>query len=136
MLPRLNELRRLPQILGHAACQGVRGFGCGLQGSTQRANSVIDVAFRSGVLVRDASCSLPVGRHAFLYLRGLALNFECSMQRLLCIDAYYFMSCTSVANFPEGVAKFDALGLVCSPAVRKFFGCRGQCVARAVQIVL
>ena len=124
MLPRLNELRRLPQILGlvtlavrHATRQAVRGFGRGLQGSTKGANSVIDVAFRSGVLVRDASCSLPVGRHVCLYLRGLALNFECSMQRLLCIDANFFMSCTSVANFPEGVAKFNARGLVCSPAV-------------------
>ena len=115
MLPRLSELRRLPQILDlvtlavrHATSQAVRGFGRGLQGSTQGASSVIDTAFRSGVLVRDASCSLPVGRHAFLCLRGLALNFECSMQRLLCIDANYFMSCTSVANFSEGVAKFNA----------------------------
>ena len=80
--------------------------------STQGANTVIDVAFRSGVLVRDASCSLPVGR-----LRGLALYFECSLQHFLCIDANFFMSCTSVANFPDGVAEFTARGLVCSPAV-------------------
>ena len=45
-------------------------------------HAIIDVAFRSGVRVRDASCSLPVCRQAFLYLRGLALNFKCSMQRL------------------------------------------------------
>ena len=90
MLPLLNELRRLPQVLGlvalavrHATRQAVRGSGRGLQGFTQGTNSVIDVAFGPGVLVRDASCSLPVGRHIFLYLRGLALYFECSLQRLL-----------------------------------------------------
>ena len=98
--------------------QAVRGFGRGLQGFTQGANAVNDVALHSGVLVRDASCSLPVGRHVFLlYLRGLALHFECSMQRLLCTDANFSMSCRSVANFLESVAKFDARGLVCSPAV-------------------
>ena len=86
MLPLLNELRRLPQVLGivapavqHATRQAVRGFGRGLQGFTQGANSVIDVAFGPGVLVRDASCSLPEGRHVFFYLRGLAIsNVRCS----------------------------------------------------------
>ena len=50
MLPRPNELRRLPQILYLVALttravarQGVFGFGCGLHGPTQRANSVIVV---------------------------------------------------------------------------------------------
>ena len=62
--------------------QAVRGFGRGLYCSTQGANSVVDVTFRSGVFVRDASCSLPVGRHVFLYLRGLALDVICTMQRL------------------------------------------------------
>ena len=54
MLPLLNELRRLPQILGlvtlevrHAARQGVRGFGCGWHAPTQRANTVVDVTFGS-----------------------------------------------------------------------------------------
>ena len=57
MLPRLNELRRLPQILylvtltiRHAASQGVRGFGCGLLGPTQRTNAIVDMTFVSGVL--------------------------------------------------------------------------------------
>ena len=124
MLPRLSELRHLPQVLGlvalavrQATRQAVRGSGRGLKGSPQRANAFDDVTFGPGVLVRDTSCSLLVGRHIFLYLRGLALYFECSLQRLLCNDAFFFMSCTSVANFPEGFAKFTARGLVCSPAV-------------------
>ena len=61
MLPHLTELRRLPQVLGlltlavqNAKRQAVRGFGRGLQGFTQGANSVIDVAFGPGVLVRGA----------------------------------------------------------------------------------
>ena len=72
LLPRLNQLRRLSQVLHlitlpirHATRQAVRGFGRGLYCSTQGANSVIDVAFRSRVLVRGASCSLPVCRQAF-----------------------------------------------------------------------
>ena len=66
----------------HATRQAVRGFGRDLQSFPQGANSVIDVAFGPGVLVRDASCSLPVGRHIFQYLRSLALYFECSLQLL------------------------------------------------------
>ena len=61
VLPHLNELRRLSQVLclltlavRNANRQAVRGFGRGLKGFTQRANSVIDVAFGPGVLVRDA----------------------------------------------------------------------------------
>ena len=124
MLPRLSELRRFPQMVGlvslavrHATRQAVRGFGRALQVLTQGANAIIDVAFRSGVLVRDASCSLPVGRHAFLYLRGLAHNFTCTIQRLPRFDANCFVICTSAANVLEGVAKFNAGGFVCRPAV-------------------
>ena len=135
MLPRLNELRRLPQIfdlgtlaIRHAACQGVRGFGCGLQGSTQRANAIVDVTFGPDVLICNTSSSLPVCRPAFLYLRCLAHHIKCSMQRLLCFDANNFTSCTSVANIPESVAKFNARGLVCcsrsrSPTGKKSSTC-------------
>ena len=57
----------------------------------------------------------------------LISNVRCSA--LLCIHAYFFMSCTAVANFPEGVAKLNARGFMCSPAIR-------EVVARVVQIVL
>ena len=36
----------------HAASQGVRGFGCGLQGPTQRANAIVDMIFGYGVAIR------------------------------------------------------------------------------------
>ena len=93
------------------------------------ANSVIDVAFRSRVLVRGASCSLPVCRQAFLYLRGLALNFMCTMQRLPRFDTDYFVSRTSVADLPEGVAQFCARGLEGCPAVGELPGGRSQIIA-------
>ena len=46
----------------------------------------------------------------------------------VCFDTDYLMSCTSVANFLES--------LVGCPTVGKFFGCCGQIIARAIQIVL
>ena len=67
MLPRLSELRRLTQKLGlvslavrDATRQAVHGFGRGLQGSTQRANAIVDVTFGPGVLSCNTSSSLPV----------------------------------------------------------------------------
>ena len=137
ILPRLNELRRLLRYLVSllsrsgtphvtlcvalaAACRALL---------TQGANSVIDVTFSPGVVVCNTSSSPPVDRHVLLYFRGLPLYFECSLQRLLCIHAWFFMSCTAVANFPEGVAKLNACGFMCSPTIREVFGCRGQWVS-------
>ena len=40
----------------------------------KKANAIVDVTFGPGVLSWSTSSSLPVCRHAFLYLRGLALN--------------------------------------------------------------
>ena len=105
MFPRHNELHCLPEILGlvtlavrHAKRRAVRDFGpC----------PSLTGAFRPGVLsfVKPRVRSLWAATRTCL--RGFALNLECSMQRLLCIDANYFMSCTSVANFPEKRCKVE-----------------------------
>ena len=103
VLPRVNQLRRLSQAvhlvifpIRHTTRQAVRGVGRCLYCSTQGANSVTDVTFRSGVFVRDASCSLPV------YFRDLALNVICTMQRLPGFDTDCFVSRTAVADFCDG----------------------------------
>ena len=118
----LKYLVSLLSRSGNAIRQAVRGFGCCLYGSCQRANAIVDVAFGPGVLVRDTSSSLLVGRHIFLNLCGLALYLERSWQRLLCIHAYFFVICTELANFPEGVAGLNDRGFVCSPAVSEVQG--------------
>ena len=89
ILPLLNELRRLPKVLGlvalavrHATLQAVCNSGRGLQGITQGTNSVIDVAFSPDMFVRVTPGSLLVDRHVLLFFRGLALDFECALQRL------------------------------------------------------
>ena len=61
-----------------ATRQTVCSSGNGLQGFTQGANSVIDVAFSPGVFVRDASGSLPMDRHVLLCFRGFGLDFWCA----------------------------------------------------------
>ena len=114
-------------LLSRCGTPNVRLCGPGrcLQGFKQGANSVIDVALTPGMFVRDTSGSFPVDRHVLLYFRGFALDFECALQRLLCIHAEFVMSCTAVANLPEGVTKLNARGFMCSPAISEVLGCRG-----------
>ena len=69
---------------------------------------------------------------------SVALRFTSSvlLQRLLRGHTEFTMDCSAIANFPEGVAKFDACGFMCSPAISKILGCCGEHVTRAVQVIL
>ena len=64
-----------------------------------------------------------------MYLRGLALYFMCSLQRLPRSDTDCFVGRTSVADLPEGVAQSCARGLVGCPAVGELPGGRSQIIA-------
>ncbi len=66
--------------------------------------------------------------------RPLVFPWLCAW--LLCGHAEFVMNCSAVANFPEGVTQPNARGFMCSPAISEVLGCRGECVARAVEIVL
>ena len=78
----------------------------------------------------------PLDRHVFIEFCGLALNIECSLQRLLQGHTEFIMDCSAIANITESVAKLGACGFLCNPAIGKFHGCCAELVTRAVQVIL
>ena len=143
LLPRLNQLRRLSQVLHlitlpirHATRQAVRGFGRGLYCSTQEPipsltwPSALACSFEVR-LVRSLCVARPSCVSEALRL------ISCVRCRLLPrFDTDYFVSRTSGADLPEGVAQFCARGLEGCPAVGELPGGRSQIIACTVQVVL
>ena len=135
MLQRLNELRRLPQILRlvtltiqHTACQEVRRFGCGLRGPPREPVAIVDVAFASCVLICNTSSTFSLRELAFLDFRDFTFDFTCSTKHLF-FRRTQFHEMHVGCKLPESVANFNARGLVCSPAVGKILGCCGKIIA-------